>query len=152
MSTLILSSHLRLGIPSGLFPSHFPTKILHTPLFSTIRATCSVHLLYFITRTVLGEQYRSLSSSLRSFRHYPGTSSLLGPNILLNIRFSNTITIKAYTFKFKSQVNAKQRETTPCKSEKWHKWRRLWTQGHNKTRCLQFAHNIPGRRCGSLFR
>ena len=36
----------------------------------------------FITRTVLGEQYRSLSSSLCSFLHSPVTSSLLGPNIL----------------------------------------------------------------------
>jgi hypothetical protein len=28
-SILILSSHLRPGLPSGLFPSGFPTKILH---------------------------------------------------------------------------------------------------------------------------
>jgi hypothetical protein len=27
-----LSSHLRLALPSGLFPSGFPTKTLHTPL------------------------------------------------------------------------------------------------------------------------
>jgi hypothetical protein len=31
-SSLILSSHLRLGLPSGLFPSGFPTKTLYTAL------------------------------------------------------------------------------------------------------------------------
>ena len=30
-SILILSTHLCLGLPSGLFPSGFPTKTLHTP-------------------------------------------------------------------------------------------------------------------------
>ena len=29
-SILILSTHLRLGLPSGLFPSSFPTKTLYT--------------------------------------------------------------------------------------------------------------------------
>ena len=33
-SILISSTHLRLGLPSGLFPSGFPTKTLYTPLFS----------------------------------------------------------------------------------------------------------------------
>jgi hypothetical protein len=40
----MLSIHLRLGLPSGLFPSDFPTNNLYTFLFSIIRAKISLRL------------------------------------------------------------------------------------------------------------
>jgi hypothetical protein len=85
-SILILSSHLRVGLPSGLFPSVFPIKTLYTPLLFPQSATWLAHLILldFITRKIFGEQYRSLSSSLSSFLHSPVTSSLIAPNILFN--------------------------------------------------------------------
>src|SRR5215510_6671766 len=90
---IILPSSL--GFPSGLFPSGFPTNNLCTPLSSPIRATCPAHLIILdlTTRTILGEEYRSFSSSLCNFLHSPVTSSLLGPNTLLNTLFSNTLSL-----------------------------------------------------------
>ena len=57
-----------------------------TLLLSPIRATCPAYTirLDLITRTILGEGYRSLSPSLCSFLHSPVTSLLLGPYILLS--------------------------------------------------------------------
>jgi len=48
---LNIISHLSQGLPSGLFPSCFPNKVLITPLVSHIHATCPAHhiLLDFIT-------------------------------------------------------------------------------------------------------
>jgi hypothetical protein len=39
----------------------------------------------------LGEEYRSLSSSLCSVLHYPLASFLLGPNILLSLLSSHNV-------------------------------------------------------------
>jgi len=50
---LILSSHLCLGLPSGLFPSGYTAKTLYTPLVSPNSATCPAHLILdFITTTI----------------------------------------------------------------------------------------------------
>ena len=79
------------GSPSGLFPTGFPTKPLYMPLPSPMCTTCPAHLILldFITRAILGEEYR-LNSSLCSFLHSLVTSSLLGYNILLFVEYSDT--------------------------------------------------------------
>ena len=50
----------------------------------------------FITRKILDEEYRSLSSSLCSFLNSPVISSLLGPNIPLSTLFSNTLSLRFF--------------------------------------------------------
>jgi hypothetical protein len=42
---LMLSFHLRLGLPSGLLPSGFLTKPLYTSLLYPMRATCPAHVI-----------------------------------------------------------------------------------------------------------
>jgi hypothetical protein len=89
-SILTLSTHLRLRPPSGLFLSVFPTSTIYAFSFCPIRATWPAHfiLLELMIQIILGEEYKSWSSSLRSFLHSPDTSSLFGPNILFNTLFS----------------------------------------------------------------
>jgi hypothetical protein len=60
-SILILSSHLRPSLPSGLVPPGFPNNNVYAFLFSPIRAACPVHLILldFNIPIILSEEYKS---------------------------------------------------------------------------------------------
>ena len=81
------------GSPQWSLSLRFPHQDTIHSLSSPTRATCPAHLILldFITRTILGEEHKSFSFSLCNLLHSPITSSLLGPNILLNTMFSNTL-------------------------------------------------------------
>ena len=102
----IPTSHLLEIHPNIIHPSkarspqwslslRFPQQEPIHPFSLPIRATCPAHLIFldFITRTILGEEYKSFSSSLCNLLHSFVTSSLLGQNIPLSTLFSNTLSL-----------------------------------------------------------
>ena len=95
-SILIVSFHLRLGLPEGLFTVGLSIKILKGLLTSSILAILPAHimLLNFITLTILGERYNLWSSSLWGLLHST-FASLLRPNIHLRILFPNTLSLRS---------------------------------------------------------
>jgi hypothetical protein len=117
-----LKIHFSIILPSTPWSSKwslflwFPTKALYALLLSPIRATCPVHLILLnsITWIIFGEECRSLSSSLYSFFYSPVTSSLLGPNILLNTLFSNTLHPQCQRPSFTPIQNNRQIYSSVC--------------------------------------
>jgi hypothetical protein len=75
------------------FPHQNPVHI--SPLLYTCYILHSYIRLDLITRTILGEYYRSLSSSICSFFHSFVISSLLGLNILLSTLLSKTHSLRS---------------------------------------------------------
>ena len=98
-TSLFLKIHLNIKLPptpgspkwslSFRFPQQNPVYV--SPL-THVRYLPPSYLLFldFITRTILGEAYRSLNSSLYSNLHSLVTSSL-SPNILLHTLFSKNV-------------------------------------------------------------
>jgi len=64
----------------------FITRTLYAALLCSVRYAFPAHLILldFTTLIKSGEEYRSLSSLLRSLLHSPVASFLLGPHIFLS--------------------------------------------------------------------
>jgi len=84
------------GSPKGFlsFRLHHQNPMYASPLPHTCHMPHPSDSSRFYHPEKMGEQHRPLSSSLRSFIQYLGTSSLLGPNILLDTLFLNTLSLR----------------------------------------------------------
>jgi len=92
-SILILFSHLCIGLPSGLFPLGFPTKILHTFLIS--HACYTPHPSHPLWFDHLNSIWWSIHViKLLIMQSSPASChSLIDPNILLRTCSQNTLSL-----------------------------------------------------------
>jgi hypothetical protein len=83
---LRFSSHLRLGLPSGLFPSGFSNQNFVRMCCLPIRCACLSHFIFLdlIILIISDGDSKLWSCSLCSFHRPPAISSLVSPNIFLS--------------------------------------------------------------------
>jgi hypothetical protein len=91
----ILSSHLRLGLASGIFSLDFPkTFCTHLSPFACMQhATCLDHHTQFDNLIIFGEKYQLRPYVLCHFHHPPINSSLVRTHIFLSTLFSNALNL-----------------------------------------------------------
>ena len=92
-SVLMLSSHLRLGLPSVLFPSGCPTKTLYTSALSPPHSC-------YMPSPSHSSRFDHPNNIWREGQliklHSPVTSSLVGPNTFISL-FSNILCLLSYS-------------------------------------------------------
>ena len=91
-STLILSSYLRLALPSGRVLS--PELYMHLSFPHVCYMFCHLSYLDLITRILFGVECRAYSSFLCCLLHSSVTSSLIGQHFL-NTLFSQTLSLRS---------------------------------------------------------
>jgi hypothetical protein len=92
-SISILSTHLRLGHPSGRFPFGFPTNNLYTVFYfpHSIYMSYPPHPPRLDNSNYNWRRVQIVQSSVCSFLHPPIALSLFVPNIFVSSLFSNTL-------------------------------------------------------------
>ena len=106
----MLSFHLHLGLPSGLFPSVSPPNpVYKSPLPHIRYMSRSAHFLYIITHTIFGELYRSTISTSFCF-YLPCPPSISAPHIPLNNLLSNKLSLCS-SLNFRAQFSHSYKTT-----------------------------------------
>jgi hypothetical protein len=90
---ILISSRLRLGLPSVIFLRFPHQNSLCIPLLPMC-ATCPAHAIFIdLILITLSEEYKLWSSSLFNFLQPHIISSLFSPNIILSTLFTNTLSL-----------------------------------------------------------
>jgi hypothetical protein len=101
----LLSSHLHLGLPSGLFHSGFPTKTICTFLSSLMHTACPAHILLdmisLMTRvirkvTTVYFGYHLEKNTFMALLNFKNMNHICWPNEIYN-EFWNGISLKQFS-------------------------------------------------------